>query len=163
MDVDIMDHGTPRVYDDDFGLTNSPTHTIFSPEPHSPTVTEVLPDTSRQSEESVGASSSASDAEPEARSAPTNFADDIDAAATTTADTDAAATTTADTDAAATTTADPKKDPPAAENEAEAEHNTNADPEAAPDRTEDRHFSSPLATATSPKAVPESHAEDHAS
>src|SRR3954467_6411270 len=83
MDVDIMDHGTPRVYADDFGLTNSPTHTIFSPEPHSPTVTEVLPDTSRQSEESVGASPSASDANPEAISAPTNSAVDTDAAAST--------------------------------------------------------------------------------
>src|SRR3954462_15676570 len=103
MDVDIMDHGTPRVYDDDFGLTNSPTHTVFSPEPHSPTVTEVLPDTSRQSEESVGASPSASDANPEATSAPPNSAADTDAAANTAADTDAAASTAADTETAATT------------------------------------------------------------
>src|SRR3954471_8876621 len=92
MDVDIMDHGTPRVYDDDFGLTNSPTHTVFSPEPHSPTVTEVLPDTSRQSEESVGASPSASDANPEATSAPPNTdADAETAAARNAADTDAVA------------------------------------------------------------------------
>src|ERR1041385_5653318 len=119
MDVDIMDHGTPRVHDEEYGLTNLPTHTIFPPEPHSPTVTEVLPDTSWQSEESVGASSSASDAEePEATSEPTNSA--------------------ADTDAAATTTVDPKPDPPAAEAEAGAEHSTNASSEAPPDRTEDR-------------------------
>ena len=63
MDVDIMDHGTHRVHDEDYGLTNSPTHTVFSPEPHSPTVTEVLPDTSRQSDESVSASPSTSDAD----------------------------------------------------------------------------------------------------
>ena len=73
-DVDIGDMGTPRVVDEEYELAhfNSPSHTVFSIEPHSPSVTVVLPDTSQQSEDSVDVSAPRAEAtDPEATSAHT--------------------------------------------------------------------------------------------
>ena len=57
-DVDIGDMGTPRIVDEAYELEHkdSPTNTMFSLEPHSPTITEVLPNTTPNSEDSVDAS-----------------------------------------------------------------------------------------------------------
>ena len=56
MDEDV-DMGTPRVVDEAYELEhfNSPSHTVFSLEPHSPSVTVVLSDTSQHSKDSMAA------------------------------------------------------------------------------------------------------------
>src|SRR4051812_41013138 len=82
-DVDIGDVGTPRVLDEAYELEhfNSPSHTVFSLEPHPPSVTVVLSDTSQHSEASVDATvpPAPEETEPEATSAPTTAAPEASA------------------------------------------------------------------------------------
>ena len=84
-DVDIGDMGTPRVVDEAYEREhfNSPSHIVFSIEPHSPSVTVVLSDTSQHSEDSVHASvpPGTEETEPEATSARTIAAPEASAPA----------------------------------------------------------------------------------
>src|SRR4051812_11500253 len=92
-DVDIGDMGTPRVVNEAYELEhfNSPSHTVFSLQPHSPSVTVVLSDTSQHFEASMDATippgteeteaeatSAHTAAAPEA-SAPTSAAQNVEA------------------------------------------------------------------------------------
>src|SRR4051812_42529645 len=82
-DVDIGDMGTPRVVDEAYEIEhfNSPSHTVFSLQPHSPSVTVVLSDTSQHSEASVDAvvPPGTEETEPEATSACTAAAPEASA------------------------------------------------------------------------------------
>ena len=140
-DVDIGDMGTHRVVDEAYELEHfiSPSHTVFSLEPRSPSVTVVLSDTSQHSEDSVDASTPprAEATEPEATSArtadPESFAQD-----TQHAETDRAASGPQPMDVAGRAEAEASTNA-----QPEAENSTNAQPEASKDGSEDKQATSP--------------------
>lgn len=129
---------------------NSPSHTVFSLEPHSPSVTVVLSDTSQQSEASVDASVSPG----------TEETDSEATSARTTADPEASAPAP-DTQNVAADPVVPEAQPMDTEARAaepEAENSTNAHPEASKVESEDKQVTSRRLTKDLNTSVPEASA-----